>query len=463
VTPQETVERALALSKADGCVVIATERTETNLRWANNTLTTNGEMRSRRLAVISVVNGTAGTASGVIERSAVDGAELESMVRAAEQTARDAGPADDAMPLVEPTDEHPGAAAWPDAPAGTSVEVFRAFAPALGEAFGRAGGADRLLFGFAEHVMESSYLGSSTGLRLRHDQPSGRLELNAKSTDYSRSVWAGRGTRDFTDVDVLALDASLGQQLGWGRTSTDLEPGRYETVLPPTAVADMMMHVYITASARDTDEGRTAFSKKGGGSRVGERLADLPLTLRSDPSAPGLQCAPFLVTTRSGSAVSVFDNGAPTGAVDWIRDGVLTNLRGTRSWARHSDGPVAPEVDNLLLESPAGTAGLAELVAGTQRGLLLTSLWYIRTVDPRTLLLTGLTRDGVYLVEGGEVVAAVNNFRFNESPIGMLTRIAEVGRTERTMPREFTDFFTRAAMPALRVHDFNMSTVSKGV
>jgi predicted Zn-dependent protease len=170
-----------------------------------------------------------------------------------------------------------------------------------------------------------------------------------------------------------------------------------------------------------------------------------------------------LTTTRSGSAVSVFDNGAPTPAVDWIRDGVLTNLRGTRSWAQRSGGQVAPEVDNLLLDSPAGTGGLADLLAGTGRGLLLTSLWYIRTLDPRTLLLTGLTRDGVYLVEGGEVVAAVNNFRFNESPLGVLARIAEVGRTERTMPRETTDFFTRTAMPALRVHDFNMSTVSKGV
>lgn len=463
MTPQETVERALALSKADGCVVIATERTETNLRWATNTLTTNGEMRSRRLAVISLVDGAAGTASGVIERSAVDGADLEPLVRAAEQAARDAGPAEDAMPLVEPTDDHPGAATWSDGPAGTSVEVFRVFAPALGDAFGRAGAADRLLFGFAEHVMESTYLGSSTGLRLRHDQPTGRLELNAKSTDYARSVWAGQGTRDFADVDVLALDASLGQQLGWGRTRVDLDPGRYETVLPPTAVADLMLHVYITASARATDEGRTAFSKKGGGSRVGERLADLPITLRSDPSAPGLQCAPFLATTRSGSAVSVFDNGVPIRAVDWISDGVLTNLRGTRHWAQRSAGPVAPEVDNLLMDSPTGTGGLADLVAGTGRGLLLTSLWYIRTVDPRTLLLTGLTRDGVYLVEGGEVVAAVNNFRFNESPIGMLTRVAEVGRTERTVAREFTDFFTRTAMPALRVHDFNMSTVSKGV
>jgi predicted Zn-dependent protease len=462
-TPQETVERALALSKADGCVVIATERAETNLRWANNTLTTNGEMRSRRLAVISVVDGSAGAASGVVERSAVDPAALESLVRAAEQTARDAGPAEDAMPLVDPADDHPGTAAWSDPPAGTSVEVFGAFAPALGEAFRRAAGADRLLFGFAEHVLESTYLGSSTGLRLRHDQPTGRLELNAKSTDYGRSVWAGQGTRDFADIDVLALDASLGQRLDWARNQVDLEPGRYRTILPPSAVADLMLHVYITASARDSDEGRTVFSRKGGGARLGDRLSDLPLTLRSDPAAAGLQCAPFLATTRSGPAVSVFDNGAPVPAVEWISDGALAGLRGTRSWAQRSGGRFNPEVDNLLMQAPDATAGLADLIAGTDRGLLLTCLWYIRRVDPRTLLLTGLTRDGVYLVERGEVVAAVNNFRFNESPVGMLSRIEEVGRTERTLPREFTDYFTRTAMPALRVNDFNMSTVSQGV
>jgi len=462
-TPQETVERALGLSKADGCVVLATEVAETNLRWAKNTLTTNGEMRSRRVAVISLVNGATGTASAVVERSAVDADALESLVRAAEQAARDAGPAEDAMPLVEPADDHPGSAGWSEGPAGTSVEVFHTFAPELSEAFSRAAAADRLLFGFAEHIVESTFLGTSTGLRLRHDQPTGRLELNAKSPDFSRSAWAGQGTRDFADVDVLALDAALGQRLDWQRNHVELEPGRYETILPPAAVADLMTGLYWTATARDADEGRTVFSKKGGGSRIGERLTDVPITLRSDPWAPGLQCAPFLYTTRSSSDLSVFDNGAPCAAAEWISGGVLANLTTTRSWAQCTGRRPTLQVDNLLLESPDGAGGVDDMVAGTGRGLLLTTLWYIRVLDPQTLLETGLTRDGVYLVEGGEVTAAVNNFRFNESPVDMLARIGGVGRTERTIPREFTDYFTRTAMPALRVHDFNMSTVSKGV
>jgi len=267
-------------------------------------------------------------------------------------------------------------------------------------------------------------------------------------------------------VDVLALDAGLAQRLDWQRNRVELPPGRYETVLPPAAVADLMTYLYWHAAARDADEGRTVFARKGGGSRLGERLTEVPVTMRSDPQAAGLECAPFMITTASSSDLSVFDNGAPSPAVDWIADGVLANLVSTRSWAQRTGGRPALHVDNLQVASadPASAlAGLDDLVAGTGRGLLLTCLWYVRTVDPQSLLLTGLTRDGVYLVEGGEVTAAVNNFRFNDSPVGMLGRITEVGRAERTLPREFGDYFTRITVPTLRVADFNMSTVSKGV
>jgi predicted Zn-dependent protease len=146
--------------------------------------------------------------------------------------------------------------------------------------------------------------------------------------------------------------------------------------------------------------------------------------------------------------------------VDWIRDGVLTNLIRPRAWALKTTAPATAAVDNLILEDPSASASTEEMLAATDRGLFLTTLWYIREVDPQTLLLTGLTRDGVFLVEGGEVTGAVNNFRFNESPVDLLSRTVEAGRTQRTLPREWNDWFTRAAMPALRVPDFNMSSVS---
>jgi predicted Zn-dependent protease len=461
-TPQQIVEKALAASTADGQVTFVAEGSETNLRWASNSLTTNGAMRSRRVVVISFVDGGAGMAVGSVTRSgAPDVAEL---VAASEHAAREAGPAEDAMPLVGPGPDGgapQGSGDWAAEPAETSIEVFRDFAPALGQAFGEARDRGQLLFGFAEHAMETVYLGTSTGLRLRHDQPTGRVELKGTSSDVSRSVWAGVGTRDFRDVSVADLAAEVDRRYGWAQRTVDLPAGRYETLLPPSAVSDLMLYLYWTMEARDADEGRNVFAKPGGGNRTGDRLAALPLTLRSDPFEPGLECAPFQVVSGSSSAASVFDNGMATPAVNWIEGGVLTNLIRPRSWALKTTAPAVAAVDNLVLEDPTATTSLDDMLAATDRGLLLTTLWYIREVDPQTLLLTGLTRDGVYLVEGGEVTGAVNNFRFNESPVDLLARTVQASRTERTLPREWNDWFTRAAMPALRVPDFNMSSVSQ--
>ncbi|MEU5053659.1 metallopeptidase TldD-related protein [Streptomyces sp. NPDC021096] len=460
--PHEVVERALELSRADGCVVIAGEHSTANLRWAGNALTTNGVTRGRDVTVIATVDGAEGTASGVVSRSAVTAADLEPLVRAAEAAAREAGPAEDAQPLVTGVPHSP---AFAEAPEETSSAVFDGFAPALGEAFARARSAGRELYGFARHEVVSSYLGTSTGLRLRHDQPTGALELNAKSPDRSRSAWAGQATRDFSDVDPGAMDAELAERLAWAGRKVELPAGRYETLLPPTAVADLLVYQQWSAAARDAAEGRTVFSKAGGGTRIGEKLSPLPLTLRSDPHAPGLECAPFVLTGSSGDDASVFDNGLPLAATDWIRDGVLEHLLTTRHSAGLTGLPVTPYADNLIMEA-GGTRSLAEMVAASGHdgpALLLTCLWYIREVDPASLLLTGLTRDGVYLVEKGEVVGEVNNFRFNESPVGLLGRATEAGRTEPTLPREWGDYFTRAAMPALRIPDFNMSSVSQGV
>ncbi|GAB2962045.1 metallopeptidase TldD-related protein [Streptomyces pseudoechinosporeus] len=457
--PHEVVERALELSRADSCVVIADEHSTANLRWAGNALTTNGVTRGRTLTVIATVDGKEGTSSGVVSRSAVTADELEPLVRAAEAAARGTGPAEDAQPLVTGVAESPE---FTDAPAETSSGVFADFAPALGESFARAREGGRELYGFANHELVSSYLGTSTGLRLRHDQPNGTLELNAKSPDRTRSAWAGRSTRDFKDVDPAALDAELATRLGWAERRVELPAGRYETLLPPTAVADLLIYQMWASSARDAAEGRTVFSKPGGGTRIGEKLAELPLTLRSDPNEPGLECAPFELAHSSGGDSSVFDNGLPLQATEWIRAGELAHLISSRHSAGLTGLPVAPAIGNLILDGGEDKS-LEEMVAATERGLLLTCLWYIREVDPATLLLTGLTRDGVYLVENGEVTGEVNNFRFNESPVDLLGRAGEAGRTEKTLPREWSDWFTRAAMPPLRIPDFNMSSVSQGV
>jgi predicted Zn-dependent protease len=455
--PQEIAETALAASTADGCVVIVEEHSETNLRWAANALTTNGQMRTRSVTVISTFDRAAGTTAGVVTAAVATLDEVDELVRASEAAGRDATPADDAVPLIEPYPHDDG---WADDPAYTDVTVFERLAEELGREFEQWRRADRLLYGFAEHQLTAYFLATSTGLRRRFDQPDGRLELNGKAADYTRSAWSGVHSRDFADVDAPDLVGALGQRMDWAARSIELSPGRYETILPPTAVADLMIDLYWNAAARDADEGRSAFSKPDGGTRIGEQLSTLPISLYSDPAEPGLQCPGFEIATASSAGrQSVFDNGLPVTRASWITDGTLTELIRTRAWAQQTDAEVRPAVGNLIMSGGAD-ADLDAMISETERGLLLTSLWYIREVDPQTMLLTGLTRDGVYLVENGQVRGAVHNFRFNESPIGLLGRATQIGRTERTLPREWSDYFRRTAMPSLRIPDFNMSTVS---
>jgi predicted Zn-dependent protease len=461
--PQGTVERALAAATCDDCVVIAEETSSANLRWAGNSLTTNGVCSSRRLTVIAITRDAAGARAGVVSRTGITADQVGDVVAAAERAAAESSPAEDAQPLPGPAggSAADGAPAWDDPPGSTEIGVLRGFAGALGAAFAAAASGGRRLYGYAEHSMTSTFLGSSAGLRLRHDQPSGQVGLNAKTADMASSVWAGAGTRDFADVDVAGLEAGLARRLDWAARRAELPAGRYETLLPPSAAADLLVYLYWSAGARDAVDGRTVFSKPGGGTRVGERLASLPLALRSDPAAAGLACAPFVIAHASSRDSSVFDNGLPLGPTDWIRDGRLAALTQTRHSARLSGLPVTPAVGNLIMEQPGAEASLDDMIARTGRGLLLTCLWYIREVDPQTLLLTGLTRDGVYLVENGEVTGAVNNFRFNESPVAMLGRVTEAGATAPALPREWGDYFTRCAMPPLRVDGFNMSSVSQ--
>jgi predicted Zn-dependent protease len=459
VRPQDLVERALELSNADGCVVLAEETSEANLRFAGNTLTTNGVTRGRTLTVIATIGGSEGTSAGVVSRSNVSLDQLEAVVRAAEDAARRAQSAEDAAPLITGLGADPS---WSDEPSVTSIDVFGAVAPALGEAFGAARAGGRDLFGFAEQQITTTYLGTSTGVRRRHDQPTGRIEMTGKrSDDWSRSSWVGAGTRDFSDVDIATLDAELTRRLFWAERRIELPAGRYETLLPPSAVADLLIYQYWSSVARDANDGRSVFSRQGGGTRVGEDLTRVPVRMWSDPGAQGLECAPVVLAGASGASQSVFDNGLPIAPTDWIREGELTALIQTRHSAGLTGQPVTPGVDNLMFASPDAIRNLDEMVAATARGLLLTCLWYIRVVDPQTLLLTGLTRDGVYLVEGGEVVGEVNNFRFNESPVDLLARLSEVGHMERTLAREFGDYFTRTCVPTWRVGDFNMSSVSQ--
>ncbi len=452
--PSEVAERVLRAARRP-CIAIVEDTHEADVRFANNTVTTDGVRLDRRVTAILTEPaedpgrpGRAGVArrSGEVDVDALVAEAGAAMV-----------PADDAAALVEGGEDGDFGAA----PAVTGLDRLSSVVGDLASAFARAEASGTVLSGFAEHRVTTTYLASSTGLRRRHVQPTGAVQLVGRSD--RASAWAGVGSADFGDVELRLLEDEVRRGLGWSARHVDAAPGRHEVVLPPSAVADLMIFLAEAAGGRESEEGRTVFSKPGGGTRVGESLTPLAFDLWSDPREPGLECAPFLATSVSSADVSVFDNGLALEKTDWVRAGRLERLCYHRAGAARSHTTPTAPVDNLSLVLDGATGTLEDLVATTERGLLLTCLWYIREVDPKTLLLTGLTRDGVYVVENGKVVGATSNFRFNESPVDVLARATHATSTVRTYGREGGSWTNRTAMPALRVPDWNMSTVSQAV
>lgn len=452
---QDDLEAALRHRRdADELLLIADETAVAQLRWAGNALTTNGSVRARRMTALAVRQSAARTHVGLVGHGGALGDALPDLVRAAERAARNAPPAADAASLPTPWQTP----SWAEPPGSTSVDAFRDVLPGLREAFAAAG--RRQLYGYTEHRVVTTYLAASTGVRLRHLQSSGLFDVSMRD-EAGASTWAGVTAPDLSKLDVLALTGELSATLGRSGRRVELPPGRYEVLLTPSCVADLMLHLYLAAGARGALDGRTAFSRPDGRLPIGERLTALPLTLRSDPDDPMLPCAPFTLSRRStDDLTSAVDSGLPLRPTRWIDEGVLTALVQTRHTAARTGSPFTPMVDNLVLEGGPDGPSLPEMIRSTRRGLLLTSLWYLRDVDPASLLLTGLTRDGVHLVEEGTIVGPVHNFRFNESPLSLLARATEVGRPEPALPREWGDYFTRMVMPPLRVPDFLMSAVS---
>ena len=458
ISAQDLVEKILARSTTDDCIVIVQDSTQANLRWASSTLTTNGVIAQRSVTVIAFVGLDGSMASGAVTRTNVDESDIEAILVEATASARAAGAAEDFAPLARDV----AFGNWSAAHTPTGPEIFSSFAPELGEMMQRSKSDEIELFGYAEHTHESIWVGSKGGMRLRHDTPVGRVEMTGKSHQRSRSTWDGVETHDFKNVSVAKIDANIRQRLEWQAKKVDLPAGRYDTIFPSGSIADIYVYMMWVSGGRDAFEGQSVFSKKGGGTRVGEKLSNVGLQLFSTPTHPVLAGSPFISASTSSSLTSVFDNGQKQSQVDWIKDSVLQSLVQTRASAKITSLPYTPMGDNLIMSVDNGSGNLEDLVKKVDNGLLLTTLWYIRMVDPNSLLLTGLTRDGVYYVKNGEVQGATNNFRWNDSPVSALSRIAHAGATEWTQPREWAGDVTSMSVPPMVIKDFNMSTVSPG-
>ena len=458
ISAQDLVEKILARSTTDDCIVVVQDSTQANLRWASSTLTTNGVIAQRSVTVIAFVSLDGSMASGAVTRTNVDESDIDSILSEATAAAKAAGAAEDFAPLARDV----AFGNWSAAHTPTGPEIFANFAPELGEMMQRSKADAIELFGYAEHTHQSIWVGSKGGMRLRHDSPVGRVEMTGKSHQRSRSTWDGIETHDFKNVSVAKIDANIRQRLEWQAKKIDLPAGRYDTIFPSGSIADIYVYMMWVSGGRDAFEGQSVFSKKGGGTRVGEKLSNVGLQLFSNPAHPVLGGSPFISASASSSFTSVFDNGQKQSQVDWIKDGVLQSLVQTRASAKITSLPYTPMGDNLIMSVDNGSGNLEDLVKKVDNGLLLTTLWYIRMVDPNSLLLTGLTRDGVYYVKNGEVQGATNNFRWNDSPVSALSRIAHAGASEWTQPREWAGDVTSMSVPPMVIKDFNMSTVSPG-
>ena len=449
---EEIVETGLGEGLA---VVLGGKTTSVNFRLANNTVTTNGREESTSVGVVALEGNRVGVQSGdVVER-----AQVTEVARLAKGRAQQSLEAPDAMPLLTPAE-----AAQVDGAAGvTAPEALPGeLAPVLDSVhtlLEQSREAGLRCFGYVQVDASQEQLGTRTGVRLEGRRQSASLTLTLKTADLGRSVWAGSVARGTAKLDPAAMFGRLRERLAWTEKTVQLPAGHYQVLLEPSATSDLVIRLIWEMHARGADEGRTVFAGKSG-PRVGDLMYARAVTLESDPLDPEMVVPNFVHCLSSSEYASVFDNGLKVPAVVWVKDGVQQELICPRRWAADHGHPVRPDVDNLTMRGTETT--LKEMIAGTERALLVTSLWYIRDVDPATLLLTGLTRDGVFLIEKGEVVGAVNNFRFNESPVSVLQRTVEIGRSELAYPRETGDA-TFLKAPPIRVDNFFMSSVSDAV
>lgn len=409
-----------------------------NTRFACGEITSTGDVDEVELRVRAYFGRRHAAAEG--NQTSDEG--LRALLQRVGQLGRIAPEDPEHLPLLPPQRYLPVPSAYDDATARLGAkERAAAIATSIAQ-----GDQQRLqVAGFYQHESSLHALGSSTGLRASHLRTEAEFTTTARTQDGSGSGWAGAVSHRSAEVDTTSLSKVAIDKAVRSQRPQRLEPGRYTVVLESAAVGELLTFLLRAMDARPADEGRSFFSRPGGGNRIGEKLLGDGITLRSDPSE---QATP-------GAAFS--EDGLPQKPHVWIDKGVITGLTYSRYWAQKQgkEATGRPGVAHLL----GGQSTDAGLLEGVQRGVLITRFWYTRPLDPQSILITGLTRDGVFLIENGQITAPVNNFRFNESPITMLKNAdALTARTSRA-----TDSGMVLRVPALRTHDFLLASVSDAV
>jgi predicted Zn-dependent protease len=441
LTPQDAralMERALHLSKADACEVNLNANAGGNIRYARNTVTTAGATEDLTM----VVQSNFGTRSGTVTINEFDDATLERAVRRSEELAHLAPEDEEFMPPMGPQ-QYGTTQAFFDNVASIAPEYRLQVAA---NSINPAKAKDCTAAGFLQDGAQWQAMMNSAGLFAYHRQTGANFSVTVRANDGTGSGYASREANDLAKFDVDAASQIALEKAAASRNPQAIEPGKYTVILEPEAGINLIANLIFNLNARAADEGRSFMAKAGGGTKLGEKIVDDRVHIWSDPAQPDVPTSPWQ------------GDGRAYERTDWIADGMAKHLFYSRYWAKKQGVAATPFPPNLIMDG--GTATTEELIRDTTRGVLVTRTWYIRTVDPQTVLVTGLTRDGTFYIENGKIKHAVKNFRFNESPVIMLNNLDALGRQQRVSG---SDAGITSLMPTLRVRDFTFSSLSDAV
>jgi len=452
---ESLAKKVLGFAAADETRVVIQSGARMGTRFAVNQITTSGD----RFDVTVQVRSAFGKRIATATTNGLDDASLRKVVQTAERLARLQPEDPESMPELDPQ-QYAESRGWSDATA-TMDPATRARTIAAITTPARAAGLQST--GYLEGQAGSTTVANSKGLLAYGRQTESVLTTTVRTDDGTGSGWGGGAHWDVGQLDAATFGKTAIDKARLSRSPVAVEPGRYTVILEPTAVGNLVQLILGAANARNADEGRSFFAKPGGGTKIGMKVVDERVTIVSDPMDPDTATIPF--TTE----------GLPGKRVAWIENGVVRDLAYDRFWARRQNRePNAGAAGGGFgggggggipggLKMSGGDKSLEELIAETQRGLLVTRFWYIRAVDPRTILYTGLTRDGTFLVENGKITKAVKNLRFNESPIFMLNNLEALGRPVRVSASEGGGPGNAIVVPPIRARDFTFSSISDAV
>jgi len=438
----ETIaKRALALARADETRVTIQSTVRGDTRFAVNQISTSGDDVDATITIRS----TFGKRTATITTNKFDDAALAEAMQNAEALARLSPEDPEFVPELGAQNYDPQAASrmtmvavpTPDARAAAIHAITR-----------RAHARGLIATGYVESQLTATAIATSRGLFGYQSTGAASMTTTVRTADGTSSGWAGGNATNWSDIDADALGAHAIEKVTHARHSREAEPGYWTVILEPTAVGNLVQLINTASQARAADEGRSVFSKQGGGNKIGTKIADERVTLVSDPADAG--------------GVAFTSEGLPAERVTWIEKGVLRTLSYDRYWAAKTGNPPTAAPPNTMRMN-GGAASIPQMVAATKMGILVTRFWYIRPVDPRTLLYTGLTRDGTFFIENGKIKYPIMNFRFNDSPIFMLNRVEMLGRPVRVSASEDGSPGANIIVPPIRCHDFRFSSVSDAV